>query len=490
MLNNLKKIIDKSPICIMILDKYGVVIYHNDIVEKRIGKKLIGLKLVDEFKWKILEYIDIDNTDKIVLEKSIKDKNDNDIELLINAYVYEKKYIVCYCTNITKIKNYNKNMKYAFSQLEESKRKAEMSDKLKSSFLASVSHEIRTPLNAIIGFSKLLLKNNKNDKEKYVDIIEKNSESLTNLIDDIIDLSKIEVNEISIKSNKCILIELMSELYNNHYNKTKDNVKLILDENLTNVIIYTDLNRLKQILNNLISNSIKFTHNGYIKIGYKLEQNVIIFYVQDSGIGIDKRDYEYIFERFTQLDSKDSKKYGGTGLGLSITKKLVELLGGKIWLESELDKGSIFYFTIPSDYVQKISNEYDNIDKFEKRKLNWQNKNILIVEDDDYSSMILMTIIKKTNANCKIVKNGLDAIKEIKNNEYDAIILDLKLPDIHGYDLLKKIKNLKKIPIISQIPLKTNELINEIFKKGFDDFVLKPVETYNLLKKLNKYINN
>lgn len=483
-----KNFFDKSPLCIFIIDNDDYIIYNNEKFKNLINKDINNIKCKDLLGWSIKEYINFKKSENFQIENIIIDENNNIKNILINTRLIENN-IICYCTDITNIKKYNDNMKIALIELEESKRKAEMMDNLKSSFLANVSHEIRTPLNSIIGFSRLLINANKGDKSKYIKIIENNSDLLLHLIDDIIDLSKIENNEINIKNNKCILYDIITELYNTYKYKTKDDVKLVIDQDLTNIIIYTDEYRLKQILNNIISNAIKFTENGYIKFGYKLRKNVIIFYVEDTGIGIDKKNHEYVFERFTQLDEKDSKNYKGTGLGLSICNKLVNLLGGKIWLKSKLNKGTTFYFTIPSDYIQKINNEYDNINKNGKVKTNWKNKKILIIDNDDYSSLLLVKLIEKTEIKYDIAKLGLYAIKYIESQDYNLIILDIDLPDIHGYELVKKIKEIKNIPVIAQTSLAIVNSKIDTLKNGFDDYMIKPIQTYNLIKMLNKYLN-
>lgn len=475
-----------SPIYTIIFDKQGNPIYQNKIVEDNLN---INNNLISDFGWDVINnYLDNNNGNNnggVEIEKTLIDKDGHDVVFLVNI-IFIDDYILCFCTDITKIKNYNKYMKYALSELEEAKRKAEMSDKLKSSFLANISHSIRTPLNSIVGYSKLI-SNKRNVNKKFIKIIEESSRVLINLIDNIIDLSKIEVNEIDIKSDKCVLRDIMEHMYKVHYDDiNKEYVEFILDDKLTNVIIYTDEYRLKQIISNLISNAIKFTEKGYIKIGYKIEKKVTIFYIKDTGIGIEEKDHECIFERFTQLDHKNSKKYEGNGLGLSITKKLVELLGGKIWLKSELNKGSTFYFTIPSDYIQKISNQYDNINIYDKPK--WKGKRILIIDDDNYGQKLISEILKRTQADYDIVKNGISAIKKVKEKRYDIVLSNLELSDITGCDLVKKIKEVKNIPIIAQSPFLISKDKDSIIYDGFDDFINKPVDTYTLIKKINRLI--
>lgn len=489
-------IIEESPIGIFTIIDDRFVYYNKSFLEM-VGYEIDGKETSVVFERCIKDYFSEDSVCEICetpgycevsIENILKSKSGN-LDVLINAFVLEEQ-IVCFCTNITNLKTYDEKMKLAFSELDEAKRKAEMSDKLKSSFLANVSHEIRTPLNSIIGFSKLLLNASRSEKKKYVDIVERNSNSLLTLIDDIIDLSKIESNEINIKNNKCSLFDIIYDSYESNREKVNEGVDFYISEGLTNVVIYSDENRIKQVLNNLVSNAIKFTKKGHVKIGYTVEQYSITFYVEDTGIGIEDTDFEYIFESFVQLDEKDSKKYKGTGLGLSICRKLVNILGGKIWLESVVKLGTTFYFSIPSDYVQKVVNEYENINKFEKRKINWKNKKILIVEDDEYSSLLITKLLEKTGADFHIVNLGLDVIKKLKRGEkYDLLLIDIKLPDIHGYELIKKIKEINnEVPIVAQSAFAmTNDRLDAL-ESGFDDYVIKPIETYKLIKTLNKYL--
>ena len=244
-------------------------------------------------------------------------------------------------------------------QLRRAKTEAERADKLKTAFLANMSHEIRTPLNGILGFSQFLKNNNlpAEKKAKYLDIILFNGKQLLDLINDIIDISKIDSGQITIISKQFCLNELLKILYGNFSaelkNKGKKNVKIKLNMELSdnNSIIYTDDFKLRKILMNLLSNAVKFTNKGFIEFGYKIkEDHLIQFFIKDTGIGIPKSKQDIIFGRFRQADESLSRKYGGAGLGLSISKELIKMLGGDIWVESVVNKGSVFYFTLPLIY--------------------------------------------------------------------------------------------------------------------------------------------
>jgi signal transduction histidine kinase len=236
-------------------------------------------------------------------------------------------------------------------ELEKAKNKAEESDRLKSNFLANMSHEIRTPLNAIVGFTSLFDDPNVDAEERktYQHIIQKNTESLLRLIDDILDLSIIEANQIIMRNIKFSPMNVFLEVYQQFLPQIKNNIEFLLkiDETYKSIVITSDEYRFRQILSNLISNSIKFTESGSIEIGFYTDsKKQLIFYVKDTGIGISKEDQKVIFNHFTKVEEK-TKIFRGVGLGLSICKQLVELLGGKIWVESESGQGSTFFFTLP-----------------------------------------------------------------------------------------------------------------------------------------------
>jgi len=265
--------------------------------------------------------------------------------------------------------------KRAEKALVEAKQKAEESDRLKSAFLANMSHEIRTPMNGIIGFSELLAVNDLSDelKAKYVKVIHQSSDQLLHIINDILDISKIEVGEVKIIKNELNVNMLLSELkalFLTQLKKQNKPVKLLLKELLDNkdAVIYSDKFRIHQILNNLISNALKFTESGVIEFGcylisaYKTseltdieisDRKRLLFFVKDSGPGISTNKQKVIFNRFRQSDDSNTRDYGGTGLGLSISKGLIQILNGKIWLNSEIGKGSTFYFTLPFEIKAK-----------------------------------------------------------------------------------------------------------------------------------------
>lgn len=377
-----------------------------------------------------------------------------------------------------------KNFEY---ELIKAKEKAEQSEKLKMAFLANMSHDLRTPINSIIGFSELLKDNGltKSKKLEYLDIVIKNGDILTNLINDIIDITKIDsgtllVQKTEIEFNK--LLQLLKIQFDRLLKNNK--VKFIIDIDLnSNIFILSDRFRIKQILMNLLSNAFKFTKKGSIKFGYKiLNDNYLKVYIQDTGCGISEEDLKIIFNRFSQLGHPGAEK--GAGLGLHISKSLVNILGfGDLKVESNPDKGSIFYFDVP--YIIKESYKLKNDDDIIS-DVNLENINVLIVEDDHNFRTVLKSYLFETK--CKVsVSNGENVMDIIKKKDIKLVLLDLGLGDIDGYNVLKDIKSYdKKIKVIVQSAYAMIEYRKKAFDLDADDFLSKPVSKIQLLNSINK----
>jgi signal transduction histidine kinase/ligand-binding sensor domain-containing protein/CheY-like chemotaxis protein len=388
--------------------------------------------------------------------------------------------------------------------LEEAKKRAENSDRLKSAFLANMSHEIRTPLNVIIGLSNILL--NKEYEEDETDtinkMIETNSRSLLQLINDIIDISKIEANQIKIYKEPFLLnncIRNIIKSYQNQIDAYRDYHDVALYEVLPNVELFinSDQLRIEQIIKNLINNALKFTKKGSITVGYTIKRQenskeLIQFYVQDTGIGIPDEDLVSVFSRFKKSESLENIKYGGTGLGLSISMNLTRLLEGCMWVESELNKGSVFYFEIPLE-LSEIETKTENLANVNKNKeYNWENKTILIADDDDGNYRILKNILKQTSVNCIHVKDGISAVTAItedSENKIDLILMDIKLPLLNGIEACIKIKQFKNsIPVIAQTAYAMDYEEKEILNSGFNGYVSKPILPEVLINEIDRLI--
>lgn len=400
------------------------------------------------------------------------------------------------------VKERTQELEKANLELQIAKNKAEESDRLKTAFLSNMSHEIRTPMNAIIGFSHLLKDPNmtKNNLNNYVDIITERGNQLLNIINDIIDISKIESGKISIHKSACNVDQLFDELYTMFYNtkeltkKSHLELRYVKPDILNDIIINTDTTRLKQILTNLIDNAIKFTQAGFVEMGYSVIENngskKIQFYVKDSGIGISQENKKMIFSHFRQIDESHTRLFGGTGIGLSISQNLAELLGGDLTVDSIKGEGSTFYLTLPYETVTIVKTPKE-IKKLRKKDIDWNNKTILITEDNPASFLLLKSILEKTKAQILHSSNGKDAVELCHNNpDINAVLMDIQLPVMNGYDATRKIKLKRKdLPVIAQTAHALAE--DEVKSKnaGCDDYLVKPIQREKLFAVLSKYLD-
>lgn len=385
-------------------------------------------------------------------------------------------------------------------ELEIAKEKAEESDRLKTAFLSNMSHEIRTPMNSIIGFSQLMKSRTLSEEKQleYIDIISKKGYFLMNIINDIIDVAKIEANKINIINSPTNINDLLKEIevtFINNIPNEKLNLKLINDSNNSQQEIYalTDNIRIKQVLSNLVDNAIKNTNTGYIRFGVDFTKyddvEYLKFYVKDSGIGIPEDKINIIFDRFRQIDESNTREIGGTGLGLTISKKLVELLGGTLWVKSIINIGSEFYFTIP--YI-KCEAQYKDDNSNLDIDHNWSDKTILIAEDDEFNFQILNDVFKDTKINIIRAKDGEEVLSICKSDSsINLLLLDIQMPKLNGYDVCKElIKNNFKIPIIAQTAFVMEEDKEKLMQHGCVEVITKPIDFQKLLYSVNKYIAN
>ncbi|MBU8892109.1 MAG: transporter substrate-binding domain-containing protein [Bacteroidales bacterium] len=383
--------------------------------------------------------------------------------------------------------------------LKNAKEKAEESDRLKSSFLANMSHEIRTPMNAIIGFSDLLVApdTETDEREELVTHINNNCNTLLHLIDDIIDLAKIEANELSIFIKETDVNNALKDLletYNGVKNKVgKNHIEIKLDESSykENFYLKTDPYRFKQIFTNITDNALKYTEIGSIEFGYKIldDINLVEFYVKDTGIGIAKDKQKEIFRRFNKIETDKSKLYRGTGLGLTITQNLIERLGGTIRVESDVNTGSVFYFTLPYSYTEKIQIKSAK-PKLTKKFNNLENKTVLIVEDEESNYKYLEMLLKNKGLKLLKAENGYEAIEICKGHKHiDLVLMDIKMPGMNGLETTKEIKQFNPdIPIIIQTAyaMQNDEKIS--MEAGCDDYITKPIKKEKLFSIIAKWL--
>jgi signal transduction histidine kinase len=373
------------------------------------------------------------------------------------------------------------------------KNKAEESDRLKTAFLQNMSHEIRTPMNGILGFLELLREPDLDDinKNNYIDIINHSGQRLLTTINDIIELSRIESNQLTVHYSQVDIKEMMDYQFNFFKRQAQEKGLLLkLSENIKDkqATVESDRQILDSILINLINNAIKFTNKGTVEFGNYLEHDSIIFFVKDTGIGIPADRLEAIFERFVQADMKNTRTHEGSGLGLSIVKGYLDILNGTIWVESEPGKGSTFYFSVPYKPVNKKM--LNVIDRKEPEHISKQKITILVVEDDENSYLYIKSILKNIAADLLHVSNGNDAVRLVKENPNVALILmDLKMPELNGFDATIKIREFNStIPIIAQTAYAFSEDRDEAYKAGCNDYITKPINSKELIQLIKKYI--
>ena len=383
--------------------------------------------------------------------------------------------------------------KHAEEDLIRAKEKAEESDRLKTAFLHNISHEIRTPLNAIVGFTTLLDTPDLDTdiKGQYMDIIFQSSDQLLSIITDIVDISNIEVGHVKLSIGIVNINSLIKNLFDQHNLRAlQQGLKLKYSVNLEDdvALVLTDGTKLIQVLTNLLNNAIKFTKTGSVEFGYNLIEGDIEFFVKDTGIGIEEDKFQKIFERFYQVENTHSKQYSGTGLGLSISKAYVELMGGKIWLSSELEKGTTFYFTIPYNSAEKRQSIIKP--NSEKKMGKTTGKTILVAEDDRINFLLIRETLARTGINILWAVNGEEAVDFCRKNEnIDLILMDIKMPLMNGYEALKIIKEFRPaLPVVALTAYASLSDRERALSEGCADHIAKPIDRTQLFNTLQQFL--
>jgi PAS domain S-box-containing protein len=368
-------------------------------------------------------------------------------------------------------------------------------------FIQNISHEVRTPMNSILGFSELLHKRLDGTKEKeFLYAISNNGEQLLRLIDDIIVLSQLDNDDMVIQKEKTGIREIMNktkskiEGLRKRYNKNNLNLVIICPDSDKHAIIETDKMLLNQVLMNLADNALKYTEKGSIEIGcvFRSETKDILFYVRDTGIGIRKDFHDKMFKRFNRVHDRSTTEYRGTGLGLTISKRLVQLLGGDMWFESEYGKGTVFYFNHP--YLEMVDNESQSSQIREIYRTDVVlpdlfDHTILIVEDDSFSYLMLYHMLEETKAMVIHADTGLKAVQIFERYQADLVFLDIRLPEMDGYQVIEQLKKLNSsVPIIAQTANALPEDQRKIHAAGFSGYVTKPLSRSSLNDILRKFL--
>jgi PAS domain S-box-containing protein len=416
-----------------------------------------------------------DITDRKIAENELKTQNEE--YLALNEELEE---------HMERIKKMNQ-------ELDIARKKAEESDRLKSSFLANMSHEIRTPMNGIIGFAGMFTKKGLTDDKRnyYAKIVIDNSKQLLTIVNDILDISRIEAGSVEIKQEEVNVNDLINSLYAMYKPKSGDKLlNFIPFKSLTDneSVIISDKTRLKQALDNLLNNAFKFTHEGEIQFGYELQDENIGFYVTDTGIGIAREQQDKIFEQFRQEEMGITRQYGGTGLGLAICKKLVNLLGGDIRVESVKGKGSSFYFTIPYKPVNQLEEMSGN----KKQDKNVERFTILVAEDEEINYLYVEEELTGEGIQLILAKNGKEAVDMTRDNPgIDLILMDIKMPALDGLKATKMIKEFRPgLPIIAYTAYVFDNDKAKAMEAGCDDYLTKPLDIDRLRELIEKYKKN
>jgi len=482
--NDLLNLISSNNNCIL-----GLIIQNKTTDSKVITELIAELVCDSNSKPILVSGVIQDITEKKKVEKELIEyqqslKQQNEEYLSLNEELNES----------------NRKIQTINLDLSKAKIKAEESDRLKSAFLANMSHEIRTPMNAIVGFSEMLIKPQLSEikKERYALIIKERTYDLLRIVEDLLDVSKIEVGQLKIFESNVDVSDIFIDLYEYYHQKLiksdkKDDLslKLNLGRTLKNKIIYIDGQRFKQIFTNLLDNAFKFTQKGVIEFGCRLNgDGKILFFVHDTGIGIPIDKQNLVFDRFRQADeSLAGRQFGGTGLGLSIVKGIIKLMNGSIWLESTPNIGTSFFFTLP--FSISLQDEDTDEEQLISPDNKWENKLVLIVEDDVANSEYLKEALTETGLNLLFAENGEEALVLFHNNpNINLILMDIRLPDTNGLQLTKIIKNENNyIPVIAQTAYASPVDIKNCLDAGCSDYISKPINYTKLIELIDKHLS-
>jgi PAS domain S-box-containing protein len=383
----------------------------------------------------------------------------------------------------------NESILQVNNELLDAKQKAEESDRLKTAFLANMSHEIRTPMNAISGFTELIADPElENEKRKYyADIIQGSCSHLLMVVNDILDISRIETGQLQVVKHSTEISAIITQVVDLFTPKAQQkNLEIFCSFPQTEhqLFIETDSIRFAQILNNLISNAIKFTKEGYIEVGYRRSEKDLIFYVKDTGLGVLPEHKEKIFQRFRQADPVRDRLYGGTGLGLAICKSLVDMLGGQIWVESTPGDGACFYFTLPNEGGVSFLPEPVRVEEIH----DWSEYTVLVAEDEEFNFKYIYELLKQHKPNILHACDGKEAVALCREHpEISVVLMDIKMPEMDGYEATREILSFRNdLPIIAVSAYAMSFEVKKSFDCGMVGHVSKPIIKAELIDLLQK----
>ena len=506
--------IEHSPVGIFVVDKTGKYYDCNPAAYEMVGytrEELLSINIIDLLPVQEIEK-GLQNFQKLLedgfskFEINLRRKDKSTVCVLLEAVqLPENNMFMAFKTDIEKIKKAEIELRKKFDEIEsinkklgdsnaeliKAKEKAEESERLKSAFLTNMSHEIRTPMNGILGFAELLMKPDltSDELQAYIQNIQISGARMLNTINSIVDMSKIESGLMKVNMNETNInerTELVHKFFK--YEVEKKGLRFVFKNGLplNESIIKTDNEKVYAILTNLVRNAIKFTYEGSIELGYEKKGEYLEFFVKDTGVGIPKKQHQMIFERFRQGSESLNRGFEGSGLGLSICKSYVEMLGGRIWLESDEGFGSVFYFTIP--YHPVFEEKTIVKDSEEYKEVYVKKLKILIVEDDEMSYSLLTRVLQKISKEVLHAITGVEAVDACRNNpDLDLVLMDIRMPQMSGLEATQQIRQFNKdLIIIAQTAYAFSDDNEKAIEAGCNDYISKPINKYLLYELIKK----
>lgn len=498
-----KALLEDIPMAVAVAQQDATLLYRNGWMKKYLGTErsfstifevaIILLNLQKEIKrfreeWQeeIVDTLNSQLRDSIKRVYASVDPNGDEKQFEFTFKKSGENFVIL-IEDITEQKNTE-------NELKKAKEHAEEADRLKTAFLQNMSHEVRTPLNGILGFSSLLntpgLTNE--EKEYYIGVINESSNQLLSIVDNIINLSKLDTEKPKLTTKEICLNDLTDELYYSFVQKAIDkglelNVMKGLNDRAAS--IKCDFDKLKLALENILDNAIKFTHTGKVNLEYLKLDNKILFSIKDTGIGIKPKYWTKIFDRFYQIDDKLTRNYGGTGLGLAVAKGNIELLGGETWVESETYKGTTFFVSLPYTPVYKETPRKEEVCNIPSdAAIHF----VLVAEDEDINFMFIEEALKGITMSLSLLRanNGKEALDIFKTrNDISLVLMDIKMPVMDGYAALNEIRKIRpEVPVIAQTAYAFFSDKTKALKSGFNDYISKPIKKEILVKLVNEYI--